>query len=100
MINSILGIITGALIGCGGGVIMRTNSWQGLIADIVAGILGAIAGDYFLNPLLHVSKIDDGSFSVPALLVSLGCAVILLVIFMLFRTIKGLLQRNLFFSFC
>ena len=91
MINFILWIIAGALIGWVASIIMRTNNRQGLIADIIVGIVGAFVGGYFLSPLFNVGTINEGDFSVPALLVSLGGAVILLAISKLFRNIGGFL---------
>jgi uncharacterized membrane protein YeaQ/YmgE (transglycosylase-associated protein family) len=87
MINFIVWIIAGALIGWVASLIMRTNSRQGLIADIVVGIVGAFVGGYLLSPLFNVSTINESNFSIPALLVSLGGAVILLAIFKLLRNI-------------
>jgi len=91
MINFILWIIAGALIGWLASLIMRTNSRQGLIADIIVGIVGAFVGGYFLSPLFNVSTINEGNFSIPALLVSLGGAIILLAISKLFRNVGGFL---------
>jgi uncharacterized membrane protein YeaQ/YmgE (transglycosylase-associated protein family) len=87
MINFIIWIIAGALIGWVASLIMRTNNRQGLIADIIVGIVGAFVGGYFLSPLFNVSTINESNFSIPALLVSLGGAVILLAIFKIFRNI-------------
>jgi len=89
MINFIIWIIAGALIGWLASIIMRTNNRQGLIADIIVGIVGAFVGGYFLSPIFNVGTINEGDFSIPALLVSLGGAVILLVISKLFRNIGG-----------
>jgi len=91
MINFIIWIIAGALIGWVASIIMRTNSRQGLIADIIVGIVGAFVGGYFLSPLFNVGTINEGDFSIPALLVSLGGAVILLAISKLFRNVGGFL---------
>jgi len=91
MINFLIWIIVGAVIGWVASLIMKTNSRQGLIADIVVGIVGAFVGGYFLSPLFNVSTINEGNFSLPALLVSLGGAVILLAISKLFRNIGGFL---------
>ena len=91
MINFLIWIIAGAVIGWVASLIMKTNSRQGLIADIVVGIVGAFVGGYFLSPLFNVSTINEGNFSLPALLVSLGGAVILLAISKLFRNIGGFL---------
>jgi len=89
MINFMIWIIVGGILGWVASMIMRTNSRQGLIADIIVGILGAFIGGYFLSPLFNVSTINEGNFSIPALLVSLGGAVILLAISKLFRHIAG-----------
>ncbi len=89
MINFLIWIIVGALIGWIASIIMKTNSRQGLIADIIVGIVGAFVGGFFLSPLFNVSTINEGNFSIPALLVSLGGAVILLAISKLFRNIAG-----------
>ena len=91
MINFLIWIIAGAVIGWVASLIMKTNSRQGLIADIVVGIVGAFVAGYFLSPLFNVSTINEGNFSLPALLVSLGGAVILLAISKLFRNIGGFL---------
>ena len=91
MINFIVWIIAGALIGWVASIIMKTNNRQGLIADIIVGIVGAFVGGYFLSPIFNVGTINEGDFSIPALLVSLGGAVILLAISKLFRTIGGFL---------
>jgi len=50
MINFIIWIIAGAVIGWVASLIMRTNKRQGLIADIVVGIVGAFLAGYFLSP--------------------------------------------------
>ena len=44
MINFIVWIIVGGLIGWVASLIMQTNSRQGLIADIIVGIVGAFVG--------------------------------------------------------
>ena len=91
MINFIIWIIVGALIGWVASIILQTNNWQGLIADIIVGIVGAFVGGYFLSPLFHVSTINEGDFSIPALFVSLCGAVILLAFSKLFRIVGGCL---------
>ena len=91
MINFIIWIIAGALVGWVASLIMRTNKRQGLITDIIVGIVGAFLAGYFLSPLFNVSTINEGNFSIPALLVSLGGAIILLAISKLFRNVGGFL---------
>lgn len=89
MINIILWLIAGALIGWLASLIMKTDSRQGMIADIIVGIVGAFVGGFFLSPLFNISTINEGNYSIPALLVSLGGAVILLAISKLFRNIAA-----------
>jgi uncharacterized membrane protein YeaQ/YmgE (transglycosylase-associated protein family) len=89
MINFIIWIIAGGFIGWLASLIMKTNSRQGTIADIVVGIVGAFLGGYFLSPLFNVSTINESNYSIPALLVSLGGAIILLAISKLFRNVGG-----------
>ena len=89
MINFIVWIVVGGFIGYLASLIMQTNNRQGMIADIIVGIVGAFVGGYFLSPLFNVGTINEGNFSIPALLVSLVGAVILLAISKLFRNIGG-----------
>ena len=89
MINFIIWIIVGGIIGWLASIIMKTDSRQGLIADIIVGIVGAFIGGFFLSPLFNISTINESNYSLPALLVSLGGAIILLAISKLFRNISG-----------
>ena len=83
--NLILWLIAGAVIGWLASRIMGTNSQQGLLLDIVVGIVGAVLAGWFLTPLFGIGTINQNNFSIPALLVSLLGAVILLAIVRLFR---------------
>jgi len=83
--NFILWIIVGAIIGWLASVLMRTNSRQGLLMDIVVGIIGAFVGGLLLSPLFGIATINQRDFSMPALLVSLAGAVILLAVVNFFR---------------
>jgi uncharacterized membrane protein YeaQ/YmgE (transglycosylase-associated protein family) len=83
--NFIIWIIVGAIIGWLASVLMRTNSRQGLLMDIVVGIIGAFVGGLLLSPLFGVATINQRDFSMPALLVSLAGAVILLAVVNFFR---------------
>jgi uncharacterized membrane protein YeaQ/YmgE (transglycosylase-associated protein family) len=91
MINFIIWIIVGGVIGWLASIIMKTNSRQGIIADVIVGIVGAFVGGFFLSPLFNISTINESNYSIPALLVSLGGAIILLAISKLFRNVGGFL---------
>jgi uncharacterized membrane protein YeaQ/YmgE (transglycosylase-associated protein family) len=79
------GLIAGAVIGWVASRIMGTSSQQGLFLDIVVGVVGALLAGWFLTPLFGIGTINQNDFSLPALLVSLLGAVILLAIVRLFR---------------
>ena len=81
----ILWLIVGGLLGWIASMIMGTNDKQGMILHIIVGIVGAFLGGLLLAPLFGTGTINDGSFSLPSLLVSLGGAVILLAIVNLVR---------------
>jgi uncharacterized membrane protein YeaQ/YmgE (transglycosylase-associated protein family) len=85
MINFIIWLIAGALVGWVASIIMHTNSQQGLLLDIIVGIVGAFIGGYFLSPIFGVGTINQNNFSLPALFVSLLGAIILLAVVKLLR---------------
>lgn len=78
MVNFIVWIILGGIIGWVASMIMRTDAQQGLLLNIVVGIVGAFLAGWFLTPLFGVGTINQTDFSIPALLISLLGAVILL----------------------
>ncbi|MHB0857550.1 MAG: GlsB/YeaQ/YmgE family stress response membrane protein [Anaerolineae bacterium] len=83
--NFLIWIIAGAFIGWIASMIMHTNSRQGLLLDIVVGIVGAFLAGLVLTPLLGIGTINQNDFSLSALLVSLLGAIILLAVVRLFR---------------
>jgi uncharacterized membrane protein YeaQ/YmgE (transglycosylase-associated protein family) len=84
--NTIIWLIAGAFVGWLASVIMKTSGRQGLVIDIVVGIVGAFLAGYFLTPFLGISTINQNNFSLPALLVSLVGAVLLLAVLRLFNS--------------
>lgn len=78
--NIIIWLIVGGLIGWVASKFMRTDAQQGIVLNVVVGIVGAVLGGWFLSPLVGVSTINQNNFSLPSLLVSLGGAVALLAI--------------------
>jgi len=82
--NLIIYLIAGAIVGYIASRIMKTNSQQGLILDIVVGIVGAFIAGWFLSPILGVGTIND-AITLPTMLVTLGGAIILLFIVNFFR---------------
>lgn len=74
MINLIVVLIVGAIIGWVAGMIMKTRG--GLLVDIVVGIVGALLAGF----LFGRDTLTSGNFSIESLLFSLLGAVILLAI--------------------
>ena len=81
--NFIIWLIVGAIVGWVASSLMGQR--EGLLMNIVVGIVGALVAGYVLTPLLGISTINQNNFSLPAMLVSVGGAVILLFVLSLFR---------------
>jgi uncharacterized membrane protein YeaQ/YmgE (transglycosylase-associated protein family) len=82
--NFILWLIVGGIVGWLASLIMKTDAQQGILLNVVVGIVGAFIGGWLISPLVGVGTINEG-FSIASLLVSLVGAVILLAIVNLFR---------------
>jgi uncharacterized membrane protein YeaQ/YmgE (transglycosylase-associated protein family) len=85
-------IVVGGLIGWLASVVMRTNRQQGILLNIVVGIVGAFIAGLVLSPLFGISTIGQGNYSLPAILVTLLGAIILLAVVNLFR--RGRVRRR------
>ncbi len=85
MINFIVWLVVGGLIGWVASMIMRTDAQQGVFLNIIVGIVGAMLGGWFISPLVGMPTINQDAFHIGALLVSLVGAVALLAIVNLFR---------------
>ncbi len=86
--NFIIWLVVGGLIGWIASLIMKTDGQQGLLLNVIVGIVGSFLGGLLLSPLFGVGSLNEG-FSLPAALISLGGAVILLAIVNLFRKGKA-----------
>jgi uncharacterized membrane protein YeaQ/YmgE (transglycosylase-associated protein family) len=86
MINFILWLVFGALVGWLASMVMRTDAQQGALLNIIVGIIGAFVGGFLFNLLGGGgSNINNNDFSLGGLLVSFVGAVVLLAIINLFR---------------
>jgi uncharacterized membrane protein YeaQ/YmgE (transglycosylase-associated protein family) len=83
--NFILWIVIGGVIGWLASLVMRTDAQQGLLLNIVVGIIGALLGGWLLAPLFGTGTINQDDFSIASLFVSFLGALILLMIVNLFR---------------
>lgn len=85
MINFIVWLILGGVIGWLASLVMRTDARQGIFLNIVVGIIGALIGGLLISPLLGAATINQNDFSIAGLVVSFIGALILLAIVNLVR---------------
>lgn len=82
--NFIIWLVMGGIVGWLASLVMRTDGQQGILLNIVVGIVGAFLGGLLISPLLGVGTINEG-ISIASIGVSLLGAIILLAIINLFR---------------
>jgi len=80
----ILWLIVGGIVGWLASLIMKTDGQQGILLNVIVGIVGAFIGGWLISPMVGTGTINDG-FSIGSLVVSLIGAIILLAIVNLFR---------------
>ena len=85
MINLIVLLVVGGVLGWLASIVMRTDAQQGIFLNIVVGIVGALLAGLLIAPMIGGGTITEGSFSVSSLLVSFLGAVVLLGIVNLVR---------------
>jgi uncharacterized membrane protein YeaQ/YmgE (transglycosylase-associated protein family) len=77
-------LIVGGVVGWLASIVMRTDAQQGILLNVVVGIVGALLAGFIVSPLLGVGTINEG-ISIATFLVSLVGAILLLAIVNLFR---------------
>jgi uncharacterized membrane protein YeaQ/YmgE (transglycosylase-associated protein family) len=77
-------LIVGGLVGWVASIIMRTNAQQGIVLNVVVGIIGALLAGFIISPMVGVGTINEG-ITAASFLVSLLGAVVLLAIVNMFR---------------
>ena len=83
--NFIIWIVIGGLIGWAASIVMKTDAQQGVVLNVVVGIVGALVGGWLLSPLFGTGTINQNDFSLASLVVSLLGAIILLAVVNLLR---------------
>jgi uncharacterized membrane protein YeaQ/YmgE (transglycosylase-associated protein family) len=81
MIGILVWLIIGGIVGWLASILMRTNAQQGILLNIVVGVVGAFIGGMIFSG----GDINRAPLSLTAFIVSLIGAVILLAIINLFR---------------
>ena len=83
--NQIIWLVLGGVVGWLASLIMRTDGQQGIVLNVVVGVVGAFLAGWFISPLVGVGTINQNNFSLASVVVSLIGAVILLAVVNLFR---------------
>ena len=78
-------IIVGGILGWLASMVMKTDGQQGILLNVVVGIVGALLAGFILNPLIGGGNIMNGDLSISSLLVSFLGAVVLLAIVNMIR---------------
>ena len=81
----ILVLVVGGVIGWLASIVMRTDAQQGILLNIVVGIVGALIAGVLITPLIGGAPITSGAFDFMSLLASFLGAVVLLAISNLIR---------------
>ena len=87
--NFIIWIVIGGIIGWLASLVMKTDAQQGMILNVVVGVIGALLGGWLISPLVGAGTINQNDFSLPSLIVSFVGAIILLGIVNLIRRGKA-----------
>lgn len=83
--NFLIWLVVGGVLGWVASLIMKTDGQQGVILNVVVGIIGALIAGFVIAPMFGTGTINSNDFSISGLLVSLVGAVVLLAIVNMFR---------------
>lgn len=84
--NLIIALVIGGIIGWLASIVMRTDAQQGIILNVVVGIVGSLLGSFLIGPLIGApGNILNSPFNIMTLIAALIGAIILLAIVNLFR---------------
>lgn len=78
-------LIVGGVIGWIASMIMRTDGQQGILLNVVVGLVGALLAGFIVTPLIGGAPITSGALSLQSVFVSLLGAIVLLAIVNLVR---------------
>jgi uncharacterized membrane protein YeaQ/YmgE (transglycosylase-associated protein family) len=76
----VIWLIIGGVVGWLASLVMRRDASQGIVLNIIVGIVGSMLGAWLIGPMVGAPSINSGEISVGSLIVSFLGAVILLAI--------------------
>ena len=80
MMNVIVWLVVGGVIGWLASLLMKTDDQQGILLNVGVGIVGSVIAGWVISPLVGAGTINQGNFSLPSLVVSFVGALILLAV--------------------
>lgn len=80
----IIWLVVGGVVGWLASMIMGTDAQQGIILNVVIGIVGAVVGGWLIGPFIGAGSINQG-ITLMSFVVSLIGAVVLLAVLGLFQ---------------
>ena len=83
--NILIMLIVGGIIGWLASMLMRTDGQQGIVLNVVVGLVGAVLAGFLITPLMGGAPITSGAFDIRSLIASFIGAVVLLAIVNLVR---------------
>lgn len=83
--NIIIILIVGGILGWLASLIMRTDAQQGIVLNVIVGIVGAVLAGFIITPLLGGAPITTGALDARSIFISFLGAVLLLAIVNLIR---------------
>jgi uncharacterized membrane protein YeaQ/YmgE (transglycosylase-associated protein family) len=78
-------LIIGGIIGWLASLVTRTDGQQGMVLNVVVGIIGAAFAALVITPIMGEASPTNGAFGLRSLVVSFLGAIVLLGIITLFR---------------
>jgi uncharacterized membrane protein YeaQ/YmgE (transglycosylase-associated protein family) len=84
----IIAILVGALVGWLASIIMKTDSQQGPIANILIGIIGAALARWLFADVLGIGGASAGTLSIMGIVWGLIGAVVLIFLLKALRVLK------------
>src|SRR3546814_20838699 len=85
MMGLIIWLIVGGIIGWLASMIMKTDAQQGVLLNVIVGIIGAFIGGWLIAPLIGGSTSSSGGFDIMGFIAALIGPLIRLAIVNLFR---------------
>jgi len=83
--NLLIWLIVGGIVGWLASLVMRTDAQQGIVLNVVVGVVGALIAGLLIAPAFLHGTINGGDFSMPGILISLLGSILLLAVVNLVR---------------